>query len=264
MEADQMLLWDPSGYSNVLTAYLDTMPYLKIFVYYGGALAGAVVLCSWMAPSRVYGTANQAEQKLSGRRRHPQCALAILPDGSKDRSDREWRELLPENRYLSLRRAQPDEANLSRAEGGLEEVLGADGQYVCAGCRTPLYDSDARIEMGCGWPCFYTCYKHAVRERRDADGLRMELLCNACGGHLGHIFRGEGWNLPPPAERHCLNSRSLLFVPDDPDNPEHGHQDDDADDDDAGEDDDLDVLDEVVEDAKAGDEDAKTGDAWHR
>ena len=41
----------------------------------------------------------------------------------------------------------------------------------------------------------------------------MELICNACNGHLGHIFRGEGWDLPPPAERHCVNARSLVFIP---------------------------------------------------
>ena len=40
----------------------------------------------------------------------------------------------------------------------------------------------------------------------------MELVCNACNGHLGHIFRNEGWELPPPAERHCVNARSLIFV----------------------------------------------------
>ena len=91
------------------------------------------------------------------------------------------------------------------------QALVADGTYYCAGCDTPLYDSDHRFETGCGWPTFYTCLPGAVRERLDGDGMRMELLCNACNGHLGHIFRGESWPLPPPAERHSLNGRSLTF-----------------------------------------------------
>ena len=74
--------------------------------------------------------------------------------------------------------------------------------------------------MGCGWPCFYTCLPNAVREREDGDGSRRELVCNACCAHLGHVFHGESWPLPPPAERHCVNSRSLVYEPGDGDDLE--------------------------------------------
>jgi peptide-methionine (R)-S-oxide reductase len=69
-----------------------------------------------------------------------------------------------------------------------------------------------KFDCGCGWPGFWTCLPKAVREEADADGRRVELLCNACNGHLGHVFRNEGFSNPPPNERHCINSVSLRFV----------------------------------------------------
>ena len=105
-----------------------------------------------------------------------------------------------------------DEPNLLRAQGGFVDVFD-DGVYRCAACKTALYDADFKFESGCGWPCFFTCLPDAVRERMDADGQRMELICNACSGHVGHIFRNEAWGNPQPDERHCVNSSSLIFEP---------------------------------------------------
>ena len=85
------------------------------------------------------------------------------------------------------------------------------GVYVCCGCGSPLYESRMKYDCGCGWPGFWTNIPKAVREEGDADGRRVEILCNACNGHLGHVFRGEGYSNPPPNERHCVNSTSLVF-----------------------------------------------------
>jgi peptide-methionine (R)-S-oxide reductase len=203
------------GYTNVLTAYLDTNPTLKVVVYSVGAFCAAVVVHSWMQRREQAVEASLGVGSGAGpakRRRDPACVLAILPDGSKDRSDREWRRVLPPNRYASLRAAETDPPNLPADEGGIEDFL-EDGVFLCAGCGAMVYDNDARYDAGCGWPCFFTCVENAVRERRDADGTRMELICNACNSHLGHIFRGEHWPVPPPGERHCVNSRSLVFAP---------------------------------------------------
>lgn len=83
------------------------------------------------------------------------------------------------------------------------------GVYICKNCQTPLFASSAKFKSHCGWPSFESSIENNVKSVPDSDGVREEIMCANCGGHLGHVFYGEGFTAKNT--RHCVNSASIKF-----------------------------------------------------
>jgi peptide-methionine (R)-S-oxide reductase len=94
---------------------------------------------------------------------------------------------------------------------GKYENFFQNGTFVCKQCGTSLYKSDTKFHSGCGWPSFDDEIAGSVTRQTDKDGRRTEIVCSVCGGHLGHVFEGEGFT--PKNSRHCVNSVSIDFIP---------------------------------------------------
>ena len=118
----------------------------------------------------------------------------------------EWKKILSPEEYRILRQKGTEYPGT----GEYNKFYPKDGTFHCAGCNIPLYESKAKFDSGCGWPAFYEGIGSNVKEVPDADGYRIEIVCANCGGHLGHVFKGEGFKTPTNA-RHCVNSVSVKY-----------------------------------------------------
>lgn len=130
-----------------------------------------------------------------------------------EKSDDEWRAVLNKEQFRILR----EKGTEAPFTGKYDSHYPSEGVYACAACSAPLYKSDQKFKSGCGWPAFFDTVPGAVTRHTDRTfGMeRTEIVCSNCGGHLGHVFKGEGYNNPID-ERHCVNSISLNFQKDDP------------------------------------------------
>ena len=122
-------------------------------------------------------------------------------------SDEEWQKKLTPEEYHILR-----EKGTERPFTGKYDKFYEQGVYKCAGCDTELFISAAKYNSECGWPAFYESLPGKIDESSDNSfGMaRVEITCEKCGGHLGHVFNDGP---QPTGLRYCVNSASLDFDP---------------------------------------------------
>jgi len=130
-----------------------------------------------------------------------------MNSGKVSKTEAEWKQLLSDEVFHILR-----EKGTERAFTGEYDKHFEQGTYHCAGCDTPLFQSNQKFDSHCGWPAFDATSENAVDEHLDKSFgmVRTEITCNTCGGHLGHVFNDGPTKT---GLRYCINSLALNFVP---------------------------------------------------
>lgn len=125
-----------------------------------------------------------------------------------EKTNEEWKKELTPEQYKALREKTTD----APFTGALLHE-GREGTFNCAACGNPLFASDAKFESGTGWPSFDQALPGATKEvPDDSHGMhRTEVVCAACGSHLGHLF--EDGPKETTGMRFCMNSTCLAFDP---------------------------------------------------
>ena len=127
-----------------------------------------------------------------------------MEKNNADLTEEEWKEKLTPKQYHILRERGTEMAFTGEYEKNKEK-----GMYKCAGCGTTLFSSDKKFESGSGWPSFSKDEGTVATEQDTSHGMkRTEVLCEKCGGHLGHVFDDGPTST---GKRFCINSAALDF-----------------------------------------------------
>jgi len=117
---------------------------------------------------------------------------------------------MPYNRLTTEQKRVIEEKGTELPFSGEYKDFYEEGTFVCRKCNLPLFSSKSKFDAKCGWPSFDENFPNAVMRVPDPDGIRIEIQCSNCKGHLGHVFEGEGFT--EKNTRHCVNYLSIRFV----------------------------------------------------
>ena len=123
------------------------------------------------------------------------------------KSNKEWKKILTADQYYILRQEGTEYPYTSALDNEKRQ-----GEYLCAGCKTALFNSKMKYDSGTGWPSFFEHYPNVIATKLDFKLLlpRTEYHCAVCEGHQGHVFNDGP---PPTGKRYCNNGAGLTFVP---------------------------------------------------
>ncbi len=178
----------------------------RLILFLVGATAALVALLPWLRA--------EDTQKPAPRNTVMEVSKTApeQPTGPVVKTEEEWKKELTPEQYRILR-----EAGTERSNGQVYEEFKkhGGGTYYCAGCNAELFSSKEKFDSHCGWPSFYDP-ANAKNVKYETDYLlgyeRTEVRCKVCDGHLGHVFKGEGFDTPTD-KRYCINGTVLKFVP---------------------------------------------------
>ena len=132
-----------------------------------------------------------------------------LPEFPAKIDEEQLRQQLDPLSYVVLRNAATE-----RPFTGEYNETDVEGSYRCKACGNELFRSETKFHSGCGWPSFYAPTKDdavlLIQDRSLAPRIRTEVRCANCGSHLGHVFEGEGYEVPTD-QRWCINSVALVL-----------------------------------------------------
>ncbi len=131
-----------------------------------------------------------------------------MSDYKVKKTEAQWREQLAPTDYEVTRQAATERAFTGRYWDHF-----VDGEYRCICCGEALFASSTKFDAGCGWPSYTEPVEQAKVERvsdRSHGMVRVEVRCQNCGAHLGHVFEDGP---QPTGERFCINSAALDFTP---------------------------------------------------
>lgn len=163
----------------------------------------------WMGGLGVFLAGCQANSETT----HPVAGESLdRPTNIVVKTEAEWKEQLSSEQYRVLRKAGTE-----RPFGPAYDQFKRQGvgTYVCAGCGAELFSSNEKFDSQCGWPSFYdpANARNVITKDDVSMGMvRTEVLCAVCDGHLGHVFKGEGFDTPTDL-RYCINGVALMFKP---------------------------------------------------